>query len=518
MKKRHKRTDRSEISPAVPRWILLVTIFITGNVIMMLEIVGTRVVGPYFGVGIYVWSALITVTLLALSGGYWIGGKWADAKGRPEFLFLTIMVAGVFTFLIPVIRSPVLVFTGAFGVRGGVLLGSMILFGPPLFMLGIVSPYATKLFTEQFEKLGSRVGVLYAISTLGSFIGTLNIGFYLIPNFHLNTILFLLGSTLLVMPIVYAVISRRKPYGVMVLVCIAASGILGYLAAASGSNLTGDRKILYKANSFYGEIKVTQQNQTRILLVDGIAQSGENVLTHEALPGYIRTIRDAVRAYHSDAQSALVIGLGGGNIVHTLLKDDISVDIVEIDRKIIDVAEKFFAIDPDRTPATATDGRLFVRRCKKKYDVVVLNTYAGETFPTHMLTREFFGEVKRILTSDGLVLLNFFGNVSGPQRAASASVYATLRQHYPWCHAYFKAPPETSSNIVFTAGIRDAAPKPTNRGVWRGLESQRVVFHGWEKALVCSDDYNPIEFMNRSVYTQWRQEVMKHLGPDLLLQ
>jgi len=498
--------------------MLLVTMFISGNVIMMLEIVGTRVVGPYFGVGIYVWSALITVTLLALSGGYWLGGMWADAKGRPEFLFLTIMAAGVFTFLIPVIRNPVLVFSGEFGVRGGVLVGSLIMFGPPLFLLGVVSPYATKLFTEQFEKLGSRVGMLYAVSTIGSFMGTLNIGFYLIPNFHLSTILFVIGSSLMVMPIAYAVVRKRGSYSISVFFCIAAAAMLCFFAVTSPAKVSGDRKILYKTNSFYGEIKVTQQKNFRMLLVDGIAQSGENSLTHEALPGYIGTIRDSVRAFHPEAQNALVIGLGGGNIVHALLKENIRIDIVEIDQKIIDVAETYFSIDPERTNATATDGRLFVRRCKKTYDAVILNTYSGETFPTHMLTKEFFGEVKHILSPGGLLILNFYGDVDGPQREASASVYATLRHHYKWCRAFFKAPRKTSSNIVFVAGIRRPSPELNNRAAWRRLESHRVVFHGWEEALVCSDDYNPIEFMNRTVYTQWRQDVMEYLGADVLLQ
>ncbi|MEJ2157764.1 MAG: fused MFS/spermidine synthase [Desulfobacteraceae bacterium] len=359
VKNKTKNRKNTQKNKPAPRWMLLVTIFITGNVVMMLEIVGTRVVGPYFGVGIYVWSALITVTLLALSTGYWIGGKWADANGHPEFLFKTILTAGVFIFLVPVIRNPVLIYSGEFDVRGGVLMGSMMLFGPPLFLLGIVSPYAAKLFTEQFEKLGARVGLLYAVSTLGSFFGTINIGFYMIPNYHISTILFVLGTTLLIMPAAYAVVSKRKRYSFFVLTCISAATLLCYLAATSSQKQTGERKILYKTNSFYGEIKVTQQRDLRILLVDGVAQSGENYLTHEALPSYIETIRDSVRIFHPNAKNALVIGLGGGNIVHALIKDNILVDVVEIDKKIIFVAEKFFSINPARIKITETDGRLF---------------------------------------------------------------------------------------------------------------------------------------------------------------
>jgi len=506
-------------SSRVPAWMLMITIFITGNVVMMLEVVGTRVVGPFFGVGIYVWSALITVTLLALAAGYWLGGRWADAQRRAEFLYLTILGAALFTFLIPVWRNPLLTFASQFGVRTGVLIGSAILFGLPLFLLGIVSPYATKLFTDQFEKLGSRVGLLYAVSTLGSFIGTLTMGFYLIPNFRLSTILASLGFALLLMPLVYFLIFRSRKWPVFVVVVLAVLLTIIFFPRASNSwRINENLKIIYKGTSFYGEIKVLEVGeQERILLVDGVTQSAENFRTHHATPPYVQDMSELISRYHPQAQQALVLGLGGGNIIHALLEKNISVEVVEIDKKIISVATEYFGINPQKVSIIFEDGRRFVRTCSRKYDVVVLNTFNGESAPVHMLTRQFFQEVKKILNPGGITVLNFVGYVQGPHRYASAAVYATLKSEHAWCDTYFREPKHKFANVLFVAGDGTIPPEPREDKIWEDLKSHAVTISGWETAVVCTDDYNPIDFLNRVVYRRWRQLVIDSLGPEVLL-
>ncbi len=511
------KTDSPEPAKLSP-WFLLATIFITGNVIMMLEVVGTRVVGPFFGVGIYVWSALITVALLALAAGYWLGGLWADNRRQPEFLYLVILLSGVITLLIPVWRNPLLAFASQFGVRGGVLVGSALLFGPPLFLLGIVSPYATKLFTDQFEKLGSRVGLLYSISTVGSFLGTITMGFYLIPTFDLRTILLALGLALLVMPALFFLLYRRQKLGVaMTLLALVLAAAV--TAMTSGTQpLRNERvKLVYKTTSFYGEIKVVDFGAQRLLLVDGVTQSGELTATHQATPQYVKDMDQLIKRFHPGAKRALVLGLGGGNMIHALVERGLEVDVVEIDPKILDVSTRFFGVDPQRVRITLEDGRRFVRACAKQYDVVVCNTFSGESFPTHMLTREFFREVNRILAPGGVTVLNFVGYVQGPHRMASASVYATLKAANAWCEVYFREPHHQFANILFVGGRNAAAAEPDADPAWENLKTRRVEIHGADQAVVCTDDYNPVEFLNRVTYRRWRQMVIDYVGADVLL-
>jgi len=412
----------------------------------------------------------------------------------------------------------VLTFAGHFGVRGGVLIGSVILFSLPLFFLGIVSPYATKLFTDQFEKLGSRVGMLYAISTVGSFIGTVVMGFYLIPNFRLSTILLGLGMVLLIMPLFYYFVIRSRRWWIFLALIILGLGSLIFFPRISPNpSSTGNLKIIYKTNSFYGEIKVAQIGNQRILLVDGVTQSGEDYRSHRAVPRYVSDMVDAITSYHPEAKDVLVVGLGGGNIVHALLRKEFRVDVVEIDKKIKAVAETYFGIDPQKVRITLDDGRRFVRTTQKKYDVVVLNTFNGENFPSHLLTKNFFTEVKNILNPGGVTALNFVGYVQGPHREAGASVFATLRAPHDWCKSFFSEAKHKFGNIVCIAGEGPEPQEGPDPEVWNALQANAVSISGWEDAVICTDDYNPVEFMNRVVYRRWRQLVIDSLGPEVLL-
>jgi MFS family permease len=148
---------------------------------MVVELLGSRIIGPTFGVSLFIWTSLITVTLVSLALGYWLGGKLADHKNSPSVLFTIILIAGLFLLLVPLIKGFVIANALFLDLRFGSLLSSSILFGPPLFLLGMVSPYIVKLSFEDSTTIGKTVGWLYAISTAGSVVGTVFTGFLLIP-------------------------------------------------------------------------------------------------------------------------------------------------------------------------------------------------------------------------------------------------------------------------------------------------------------------------------------------------
>lgn len=512
-----KSSVRSEVY-ALPSWMLLATIFITGNVVMMLEVVGTRVIGPFFGVGLYVWSALITVTLLSLAAGYWAGGKLADRGGSADRLYLIILLASGFTLLIPVLRNPLLSLASNLGFRTGALLGGAILFGPALVCLGMVTPLATKLFTDQFEKLGTRVGMLYAVSTLGSFIGTLTMGFYLIPTFRLSLIVACLGCLLLLMPLIYYFLLRSRRTAVFsALLALGVGTLLLYPRAPEAHWINNQVKLIYKSTSLYGELKVIDVPNGRILLIDGVSQSGEDVSSNQALPPYVADMNSLLHRYCPGVRKVLMIGLGGGSLVHPLLASGLQVEVVEIDRQVVTAAEKFFNVDPARVHITLDDGRRFVRTTSSRYDVVVMNAFIGENSPSHLLSREFFLETKRVLNPGGIVLVNFVGYVQGPHRAAPSAIFATLKASFLWCHVFFRDAKDRFSNILYAAGDGAVSEGGLAEENWRSLKDREVTLEGWEKAPVCTDDYNPVEFLNRVVYRRWRQLIIESLGAEVLL-
>lgn len=176
---------------------VLGTVFFCGAVVMVIELLGARVIAPFYGASLYVWSSQIAVTLIALAMGYFIGGHLADrAEGRG--LSLIIMLAGLFTLLIPLISRSVLVSTDSLGIRLGSFLSALTLFLPSLACLGMVGPFSIRRLTTRFAEIGSSSGRIYAVSTAGSVLGTLLLGFFLFPAFGTRQILISTGVMLFV--------------------------------------------------------------------------------------------------------------------------------------------------------------------------------------------------------------------------------------------------------------------------------------------------------------------------------
>ena len=182
------------------KFYLEIVVFVSGAVVMAFEIIGSRMLGPYVGTSITVWSAIIGVILMSLSLGYYFGGRYADRK--PEFSLLAkiIIIAAVFIIFSTAIKDVLLksLLNTIGNVKAVSLLSSLMLFSVPGFLLGMVSPFAARLKMNNLKTTGATVGNLYAISTVGSITGTFLAGFYLIPAFAVSHILYILSASLIV--------------------------------------------------------------------------------------------------------------------------------------------------------------------------------------------------------------------------------------------------------------------------------------------------------------------------------
>jgi len=185
-------------SRALTLLIYCVTFF-TGAIFLGLEIVASRVVAPYFGNSIYVWGSLISVFLLALSIGYFLGGILADRMPKYQVLAAVIFAAGCLILLVPVLQEPVGLFLSdlEWDIRLLALLAVSAYFLAPSILMGMVSPYVVKLKTTQLAVLGRSAGNIYAVSTLGSISGAFLVSFVLITTFGTRAILLGSGSALL---------------------------------------------------------------------------------------------------------------------------------------------------------------------------------------------------------------------------------------------------------------------------------------------------------------------------------
>jgi predicted membrane-bound spermidine synthase len=332
--------------------LLMVTIAWAGATVMALEIMGTRLIAPFFGMSLFVWTALISVTLLSLAVGYYLGGALTANRGIPEkskVIYRLLLSCGLWLLVLPFIKQPCLMLGIRFGMRGGSLLSSALLFGPPLAALGGVGPLAISILSDRLEVVGRRVGYVYALSTMGSVLGALGVGFYFLPLLGLRTILLILAAVCLLLSFANFLLERKPRHAAVILV----AWLIGSGAGIAKQTVIPGN-VVFSGQSIYGQLSVVEREtnlagrpeRTRLLLLDGIVQSGIVVSEGVSFFDYISSMEQLAKSYHPKAASFLIIGVGGGVMARSLRLRGITADLVDIDARMGEVAEEYFAL-PD---------------------------------------------------------------------------------------------------------------------------------------------------------------------------
>lgn len=173
------------------RYLVFASAFVAGFVVMVLEMLGGRIIAPWFGGDIYVWGSIITVFMLALSLGYLMGGRWSLHNASLRRYGLLFIGAGLLILPVVFMAQPIMaaIFDRIVDARYGSLAASLLLFLLPSIVMGMVSPYSVRLLTQSRESSGASAGLLYFVSTLGSALGTLATSFYLVALWEINQIL-----------------------------------------------------------------------------------------------------------------------------------------------------------------------------------------------------------------------------------------------------------------------------------------------------------------------------------------
>jgi spermidine synthase len=500
----------------IPDWALLATVFITGACVLVIELIGTRILAPYFGSGIYTWSALIAVTLAALALGYAFGGRLADRLPRADILYNLCLAAGLWTLSTPMLAGPLLpVMSQIADIRIGVLLSSLCLYFPNLFLLGAVGPFVIRLMTREREAVGSVSGRVFAVSTIGSLLGALCTGFVLIPNVGVLAIFAFCGSLLLALAILGNF--RPKFIGFTFLLAIPVAVMLA----------TGDRpapdasvKLLAQTPSYYGNIQVIRKHSQKSLLVDGI---GQNYVYDDGRfsTGYINFIAalpQIIPAETSTNRNALVIGLGAGQLPMRLQELGFHVEAVEIDPKIGDIARRHFGFDLPEEQLHYTDGRVFLLRAGRTYEYIVIDAFSAEQVAAHLVTLQAFTQASARLSDTGVLAINITSSIDGEDVAALDN---TLKAVFPHVRSFSPGSEGELASIVMLASrspIRleiDRSPpgSPQTRDVTRFVTGELTGIHS---DLLLTDDYNPVAFQRRQVQLMWRKLMIDYLGEDNL--
>jgi MFS family permease len=442
---------RASTAPASTRALdsaVLGATVISGAAVMAVEILGTRVVAPVFGVDLFVWSALLSVTLLALAVGYLLGGKAADRWPGPKGVGYVLLGSGFLLGLSVLLRRPVLSAAQGLGPRVGPLVSAGLLFGPALTVMGMMGPLAIRASAHELAKSGRRVGFIYAISTAGSLAATLLVGFVFIPRFETRTIAWFVAIVLALAGGVFLA-SLRK------LSALAAIAVVGLGLLPDRRALPEGLHVPARSQSLYGLLEVIEDDkrQLRVLRADHSLIGAQWMGDGSSAFDFVNIIALAP-LLRPNAKDVLQIGLGIGSAPMEMARAGLTNDVVELDPHVVAYAKEFFGFTPNGQVA-AEDGRRYLAETTKSYDIIVHDTFTGGTTPEHLLTQEAFSLVHARLRPNGVMVLNFVGHQRGPRAAGALATLATLRTVFKEVRAFRDVSPadgpDELSNIVFFA-------------------------------------------------------------------
>jgi spermidine synthase len=511
---------------------LLFTAVVCGALVMVVEVMGSRVIGPFFGVSLFVWTSLITVTLLALAGGYALGGLAADRFRQAHYLFAIILVAGVLALLVPALKGPVLKAAMPLGLRTGAFVSTLILFGPVLLLLGCVSPYLVRLAARELQNIGRVVGGLYALSTIGSTVGTLLTGFVLIAYLGVDEIFAVSGGLLVLLAVGYFVLFQRR-WWALALLCLPLlllqSHPLVSRVMADGTRVS----LVHSEENYYGNMKVVDYRFATIhhreLIIDGLIQGGMDMDNHQSIYEYTYFMEFLSTMLAPQGKHCLVIGLGMGIIPRWFEQHGVRCDVVDINPAVVALARRYFGFQLSGD-IFIQDARYYLNTTPRRYDYITLDVFNGDITPAHLLSVEALSLMRQRLTPHGVLALNLIGSLKR-ETFMTASVVKTLQQAFDQVEVYPTFDPAQSRDGVGNLAIMayQGAPRPlqveherftthpsVTATVFANL-GRRFRFAEATPAMVLTDDYNPIDFFDEWLRETVRRSIIDNTDWDILI-
>src|SRR5215469_3990467 len=437
-------------------WLLIVVVFVAGACSLAVELSASRLLAPYFGTSLFVWSNLIGLILLYLTVGYYLGGRLADRFPRPAVLYTLTIIAAFLISVIPFLSRPILLWSqGAFatysiGVFYGSLVSVILLFALPMILLGCVSPFAIRLRIEQLGKSGRTAGQLYAISTAGSILGTFLPVLLLIPNIGTYRTFFTFAVALLLVSIAGLAgtrvdngprprnrhLDKRLP-SILLLIPMALSILTmrGPIKAADGSN--GGGVLIAERESAYNYLQVVRVgDELQLIMNEGIGihsvYNPHSILTQGYWDDFlVAPYFNSPPFTQAQVRKVALIGLGAGTAARefTAAYGPIPIDGVEIDGTVVDLVRQYFHMTEPNLHVIIQDGRYYLQTTSQEYDVIGIDTYQQPYVPFQFTTQEFFQTVRDHLTPTGVVALNA-GRTSNDYRLVEA-LAQTMHSVFP---------------------------------------------------------------------------------------
>jgi spermidine synthase len=388
---------------------LYLLVGVVGMASLGAEIAAARLMAPFFGASTIVWANTIAVVLVALSAGYWLGGRLADRHPEVRSLCLVVLAAALLLAAVPFVARPFLDLSvnALDEIRAGAFVGSLIgvlaLIAVPIVLLGTCAPWAIRLAVPDVEHSGRVAGRLYALSTAGSLIGTMVAALALIP-FAGTQRTFLVFAMALALVAVLGLGWRFAALPALLAMAIALP--VGTVKA------TDEGRVLHEAESQHQYIRVIEQDDG-----DRILELNEGQAIHSLLPasGYLTdhywdSFLVLPLAGRAEAPRRItILGNAGGTVARQYGRywPRTEVHAVELDPKLTEVGYRYFDMgsNPNLT-VYHEDARPWLRRSSGGYDLIVVDAYRQPYIPFYLATREFFELARERLAPGGIVAVN----------------------------------------------------------------------------------------------------------------
>lgn len=512
--------------PHSSRPLLLTLAFTEGAAVMIAELAGAKMLTPLYGSSLYVWGAVIGITLISLTAGYYIGGLLSYRKARREIVYWCLLLASVFILLMPITAHSMMTTIQDMGTIQAILLLTTLYLLPPLVLMGMTPPLIISILASEVDEAGNTAGKVYAISTVGGILGTFGAGFWLIPEFGLTKTAMFGGIMLAILPLFLLLRQRHYPALAWPLVLVLV------LLPRDPAGSHPDIDILYESEGLLGQLKVMditfhaqgQSRTDRVLFVNRTGQTWIVRDTGEPVWDYVHYLR-SISSLAPEGSRSLLLGLGGGIVAHKLQELGHTVDSVELDERIAKIARDYFDLDHSGD-VIVDDGRHFLRSTDRRYDLIVFDVFQAETPPAHMLTVEAFRELRSLLNPGGFVVLNYSGFITGSTGIGARSVYRTLLEAgYEVALLPTGSDEATRNNLMIATDGQFDFDVPPRAPIMVNREPQPLsrFFHdpdaiNLDDAWVLRDNQPILEKLNIEPATVWRQSYYEHFTKPFLEQ
>lgn len=500
------------------RVALLCVVFVTGAVVLAVEVMAIRMLAPFFGNTMFTFSSIISVILAALSVGYWYGGRLADRRPELGLFYTLVTFAGISVLGMHIVSSFVLpIFASILPLTYGPLVSALFLFFVPAVLFGMLSPLAIRLRVLKNPSLGIGTvsGEVFFCSTLGSIFGSLISGFALIPFVGLYTSM--LGAALLVVGVgVIGMLTTKVRISDMLAFFIMSTAILGGMrvyAPPPALRALADSTLLYDHDGYYEQIRIFEgpffDEHARILMLDRQFSSGITWPAGTLLFPYTRYI-DLYRFFQTDAEHMLVLGAGSGTVAKTLHEEypEALVEMVDIEPSLFMLAHKYFGVpNTNRIQEYVADGRQFLRNSTHTYDLIFGDMYATlYTVVPHVTTVEYYQTVYNHLSSGGVYMGNYIGDLLVDKPSHIGATIRTMREVFEQVYVFAVASSTDTSiqNYIVLAVKGDNTPPLTASALRESADPVLVPYadHFIDYAMndldtqpIFTDNRAPVEFI-----------------------